>query len=432
MVEARNQQVAISGVTVIDGTGRPPLSDAVVIVEGERITAVGPRASVEIPTGEEIIDGNGRFLLPGLIDCHVHIYASEFVPVPPKGSEEAYAGVVAMNNLRSALQAGTTTVRDVSAGHINLAMRTAIERVAMLGPRCFVAGRGICMTGGHGSGEARLGTGVHEVDGPDAIRHAIREEAKAGADLIKVLTSHRSENPEYTQEELNVATEEAHRFDMKVAVHAGNYATTRMAAIAGMDTIEHGIAIDEETADMMAEKGIVLVPTLWILNDIFAETKALKAKYEQIGEYRHHPNHGWMEETLRVYTVLLDQLPKTMKIVRARDIRIAAGTDNVRASVPFAMLHKEIEYLTKYGLSPMEAIESATRMGAEAIGGQDDFGTVEAGKYADLIMVDRDPLKDITALGEVCWVMKEGNVIPLHPEWARRPIRDPLNTSLED
>ena len=427
MEGTRNKQTAICGVTLIDGTGRPPLANAVVIVEGERIVAVGSRASVEIPTDAERANGDGKFLLPGLIDCHVHIYTSGFVTVPPNGSEETYAGVVARNNLRSALQAGTTTVRDVSAGHINLAMRTAIERGAMLGPRCFVAGRGICMTGGHGSGGSRLGIGVHEVDGANAIRHAIREEAKAGADLIKVLTSHRSENPESTQEELNVAVEEAHRFGMKVAVHAGNYATTRMATIAGMDTIEHGIAIDEETADMMAKKGTVLVPTLWVLNDIFAETKALKEKYERIGEYRHHPNRPWMEETLRVYTVLLEQLPKTMEIVRARDIRIAAGTDNVRASVPFAMLHKEIEYLTQYGLSPTEAIESATRIGAEAIGGQNDFGTVQAGKFADLIMVDRDPIDDITALGEVCWVMKEGKVIPLHPEWTRRPIRDPVD-----
>jgi len=408
-----NRPYAILGATLIDGTGAEPLADAAVVVDGGRITAVGPIAGVPVPPSAERIDAAGRFLLPGLIDLHVHVFTSGFVPIPPKGSELAYAGVVAAANLRAALDAGTTTIRDVSSGHVGLALRTAIERGLTPGPRCFVCGRGICMTGGHGSQGAGMGVGVHEVDGVTAVRAAIRAERKAGADLIKILTSHRSEYPEFTPAELDAAVDEAHRLGMTIAVHAGNFATTRMAAEAGFDTIEHGIEIDEETAEQMAEKGITLVPTLWVLHDIFEETARRKARYESIGEYERQPDHDWMEETLRVYRQILAALPKTMEIVRRHGVQIAAGTDNVRATVPFAMIAHEIEHLTRYGLAPMEAIVAATRNGARALRQEERLGTVEPGKLADLILVDRNPLEEITALRAPSWVMRGGRPHPI-------------------
>lgn len=422
----RQRRTAIVNTTVIDGTGHPPIMDAAVLVEDDRIVAVGPRSGVAIPPGAETVDAGGRFLLPGMVDCHVHMYSSGFVRVAPKGDELAYAGIVAANNLRAALQTGTTTVRDVSSGHIGLALRTAIERGQWIGPRCFVSGRGLCMTGGHGSGGARLGSGVREVDGDEAIRAAIREERKAGADLIKVLTSHRSQRPEFSQNELDAAVDEAHRLGMKIAVHAANFVTTRMAAEAGFDTIEHGIEIDEETARVMVKKGITLVSTLWVLHDIYEETQAIKARYESIGEYRYHPDHAWLEQTLSVYHHIHRVLPETMRIVREQGVRIAGGTDNVRGSAPFAMMAREAEYLVQSGLTPMEAVEAVTRVGAEAIGGEKLFGTVKVGKAADLILVDRDPTADIAALGEVSWVMKEGTVVPLYPEWRCGAVRDGL------
>jgi len=422
------RRTAIVGATVIDGTGHAPTPDAVVLVDGKGISAVGTRSEVKVPKGAEVIDAKGRYLLPGMIDCHVHMYGSGFVRTAPKGDELAYAGVVAANNLRAALQAGTTTVRDLSSGHIGLALRTAIERGHWIGPRCFVSGRGISMTGGHGSSGARLGIGVHEVDGTDAVRAAIRAERKAGADLVKVLTSHRSARPEFTQEELCAAVDEAHRLGMRIAVHAANFVTTRMAAEAGFDTIEHGIEIDDETACIMAEKGIFLVSTLWVLHDIYEESQAIKERYEAMGEYRYHPDHDWLEETVRVYRDLHAALPSTMDAVRRHGVKIAAGTDNVRDSAPFAMMAKEAEYLVRFGLSPMEAIESLTRIGAEAIGAEERFGTVQVGKLADLILVDRDPTSDITALQAVSWVMKEGAVVPIYPEWACGPIRDGLRS----
>ncbi len=417
---------AIVGGTLIDGTGRPPVRDAVVLVDGGTIDAVGSQPGLAVPEDATVVDATGRTVLPGMVDCHVHVYTTGFSPVAPKGDELAYAGVVAANNLRAALQAGITTARDVASGRVGLALRTAIERGAWIGPRLYVCGRGICMTGGHGSGGVRGGLGVHEVNGETAIRAAIREERKAGASLIKVLTSHRSPTPEFTQDELNAAVDEAHRLGMKIAVHAANFVTTRMAVEAGFDTIEHGIEIDADTAAEMAEKGIILVSTLWVLHDIYREAQEIKATYEGIGEYEYHPNHAWLEETLKVYRHIHAALPETMRIVREHKVRIAAGTDNVRASAPFVAMAEEAEYLVEFGLTAMEAIEAVTRVGAEAIGAEDRFGTIEPGKLADLILVDGDPLAEIGALKQVSWVMKEGTPIPLHPEWQCLPVRDGL------
>jgi len=303
-------------------------------------------------------------------------------------------------------------------------LRSAIQEGAWIGPRCFVAGRGICMTGGHGSGSGvRMGIGVHEVDGVDAICSAIRSERKAGADLIKVLTSHRSEYPEYSQYELDMLVEEAHRLGMKVAAHAANYATTKMAALAGVDTIEHGIEISPETASIMADNGCILVSTSWVLHDIYHETLDLKAKYEQIGEYTSHPNRRWMDETITVYKSLLTQLPTSMADVRRAGVPVAVGTDNVRASAPFAPLAREVPFLRGFGMTPMQTIESLTRIGAEAIGVSDQIGTIEPGKFADLILLDRNPLDDVSALESIHTVMKGGQIVRQHPEWTMRDVR---------
>lgn len=418
------KKVAIVGATLIDGTGGEPVSDSVVLVEGKRIAAVGKRGELEVPEDAAVVDASGRFLLPGLIDLHVHIFHRGFVPLASKGDEMAYASVIAANNLRSALQAGITTMRSVSDfKHLDLAMRTAVERGMLLGPRLFVAGTGLCITGGHGSSMPGV---MHEVDGPDEIRKAIRTEVKAGVDLIKMLSSHRTDHPEFSLEEIETGVREAHRLGRRLAIHAANLAGTRMAAEAGVDTIEHGSFVDEETAELMAEKCIFIVPTLWVKNHI---PERIQKQREEQGEAAiWNLSEKDLEETETWFNRCVEQLPETMRLVKAKGVRIGAGTDNVFPDQPFARLPEEIEWLTRYGLTNMEAIESATRVGAEAIGAEEEFGTVEPGKYADMIMVKRDPLEDIAVLKEVSWVMKEGTVITLHPEWARRPIQEPLST----
>jgi len=419
VTEQTTKQYAIVGATLIDGTGGAPLPEAVVIVNGDRIETVGTRDTVQLPPDAEVIDAKGKYLLPGLIDSHVHVAASGYVPTKPKGSETAYKTVIAINNLRSALQAGVTTVRDVCGDRINLALRTAVERGMLIAPRLFTAGKGICMTGGHGTGEPGF---VHEVNTPDAVRAAVRQEQKAGVDLIKLLTSHRTDYPEFSQGEIDAGVDEAHRFGLRVAIHAANSISVRMSAQAGVDSIEHGSFVDEAAADLMAEKDIILVPTLWVKHDLAERLEKLKATPEKFpwgDEKDLHISATWFRRCV-------EQLPKTIELVRSKGIRIAAGTDFVMADHPWALLPEEMEYLTKLGLSNMEAIESATRIGAEVLGRGSDFGTVEAGKLADLILVDRNPLEDITAMTEVSWVMKDGQVTPRSPEWARRPIKDPI------
>jgi imidazolonepropionase-like amidohydrolase len=416
---------AIVGATLIDGSERKPMQDSVVVVNGEKIEVVGKQGDVKLPDGAKIIDANGRWLMPGLIDLHVHLYHSGFVPVPTSGSEIAYAGLVASNNMRQALQAGITTLRSISdRDHLDIAMRDAVDRRQLIGPRLFVAGIGICMTGGHGSG---LPGAMHEVDGPWAVRKAVREEVKAGVDFIKLLSSHRSNNREFTAEEINAGVDEAHAHGRKCAIHVANFVGAKIAVEAGVDTIEHGSFIDKETAESMAYKRIVLVPTLWVKNHIPERTRKAKEEQAKIGIWNLYGRD--LEQTEAWFNGCIEQLPKTMKLVRSKKIRIGAGTDNVFGDQMFAMLPEEIEWMTKYGMSNMEAIGSATRVGAEAIGIEKMLGTVEAGKLADMIMVDEDPLKEIAVLKRVSWVMKGGELIPFHNEWRRRPIQDPQMTS---
>ena len=420
MPDRNAKRHAIVGATLIDGTGRAPIPDAVVLVDGDRITAAGARNSVRWTADLDVYDARGKYLLPGLIDSHVHVAASGFVPTRPRGSETAYKTVIAINNLRSALQAGVTTVRDVCGDRINLALRTAVERGMLVGPRVFTAGKGICMTGGHGTSEPGF---VHEVDSPDAVRAKVREELAAGVDLIKLLTSHRTDYPEFSQAEIDAGVSEAHRFGLRVAIHAANFVSVRMAAQAGVETIEHGSFVDERAADVMAEKAIILVPTLWVKHDLAERLEKLKATPEQFpwGDAKD------LDASATWFRRCVEQLPKTMDLARSKGIRIAAGTDFIMADRPWALLAEEMEYLTRFGLSNMEAIEAATRIGAEALGKADDFGTIEKGKVADVILVDRDPLADIAAIAEVSWVMKQGRVIPRSPEWARRPIKTPIS-----
>lgn len=415
--------IAVQGATLIDGNGGKPLENSIVLIKGDRIEEVGQAGVFSLPDGTEVVDGQGKYLLPGLVDAHVHLFHEGFVPLPPKGSQTVYATVVTINNLRTALQAGITTLRAIADGqYADLAVRSAVKNRILIGPRIFAAGKGICMTGGHGSGL----DGVLEVDGPLAIRKAVREQVKAGVDFIKLLTSHRTDYPEFSLEEIEAGVDEAHRLGKRIAIHAGNYAGTRMAALAGVDSIEHGNFMDPRTADLVAEKDITVVPTIWTYHFI-------KQKIDGMGEEAISRMGAEMKfdldelEATRTWcNRVVEQYPKSIAMLQSRGIRIAAGTDNVIADESFAVLHKEMTFMAKMGMKPMQIILAATKHGAEVIGQEHQFGTVEAGKYADLIMVSHDPLENIEVFSEVDWVMKEGYIVPLHPEWRQKPIIAPL------
>jgi len=419
MSAQQHRMFAITHATLIDGTGSAALEDAVVVVKDDRIVSVAAREDAIVPEGVEQLNANGRWLLPGLIDSHVHVSAGEYIPIPPKGDTTAYMTIIAARNLRCALQSGITTVREVCGPRMNLALRTAVERGQLVGPRIFTSGKGICMTGGHGSGDP---TAVHQVDGAQAVRQAVREERKAGADLIKLLTSHRTDEPEFSQEEIDAGVDEAHRFGLRTAIHAANLVTTAMAATAGVDVIEHGSFIDEPTMEMMAEKSIILVPTLWVKHDLAERLEKWKLTPELFpwGDAKD------LEQSATWFQRCVDRLPTTIALARKHGVRIAAGTDFVMSDYTWALLPEELAYLVRLGLTPMEAVESATRVGAEVLGLEKDLGTIEPGKLADLILVDSNPLDDISALADASWVMQGGRIIPRSSEWNRRPIKDPI------
>jgi imidazolonepropionase-like amidohydrolase len=407
------KDVTIVSATLIDGTGTEPLPDSIVVVSGEKIAAVGKRGEVKIPPGAERIEAQGKYLLPGMIDLHTHMFVPMMVQGGMPSEKPAYAALYAVNNLRQALQAGITTVRDMGAyDQLDLSIKRAIAEGVILGPRTYVSGSALCMTGGHGSqstGFTRIANGVQE------IRVAVREQVALGVDQIKIMTTHRTPTPEYTQEELDAAVDEAHRLGLRVACHAATLPGTSMAVEAGVDTLEHGTWLTEETADRMVAQGTVWVPTCYIIHapkPTEAQRNDPNLPYTARVEAEKKLKVNWDEGNRKA-------LQETFELVLRRDIAIGAGTDALSHTHAFAALPEEVALLVHHGCTPMQAIESATRVGAEALGQCAVLGTVQEGKYADLIMVDRDPLQDISVLQEVSWVMKGGREVRFATEYER-------------
>ncbi|HSL93258.1 MAG TPA: amidohydrolase family protein, partial [Bacillota bacterium] len=243
---------------LIDGTGNRVREGAALWVEDGLVKEVFSSGET-LPEGVPVVDLGDRTMLPGLIDMHVHVdywYGQPNMAEYMEG--EGLAALLAARNVRSSLEMGVTTVRDVSSG-LGLKLRRAVELGYIPGSRIFTSAKGICMTGGHGY-ECR--DSVVQVDGPENIRKAVREQARAGADLIKILTSHRSETPEYRQEELDAGVDEAHRLGFRVACHAAIMPAAKMAILAGVDTIEHGTHLTNECRELMVERGTFLIPTM--------------------------------------------------------------------------------------------------------------------------------------------------------------------------
>lgn len=374
---------------LIDGSGGEPIRDAALVVEGGRIAAVGPSAEVAIPQSATIIDLGPRTLLPGLIDLHAHL--TSWLPEPP-GALDPAAGHAfeAAANLRQALARGVTTIRDVgSYGDVGVAAKRAVDRGLVPGPRVFACRNIICMTGGHGS-EAAPGI-AREANGPDDLRRAVREQIKAGADLIKVTTNGPLNIPELTQAELDALVDEAHNAGRRVACHASLRESARRALRAGVDTIEHGCELDAELVEQMLRQGTVLVPTLLVVERIMAHWDELKDN------------------------PVLSRIPQRYAAQRASfglaltaGIELGAGVDPTPGAVAFADVAAEVATMVAWGCSPARAIRAATAGAAEALGLGDRLGRLASGLPADVIAVDGDPLTDVAALGRVALVIKDG------------------------
>lgn len=391
---AEPELVALKAARLVDVESGKWIEAPVVIIEGERIKAVGSRLS--IPDGARVIDLGGRTLLPGLIDAHVHIAGGGG---PNAGTARSVLKGAA--NARKTLDAGFTTVRSMGGGNFSgIALRDAINDGDVVGPRIFDAGTLLAVTGGHCSGP-RLAPGV-KVESPGVADDAagfvrkVREQVKYGADFIKIcitggfVSGTDPTTTQFTEEEVRAVVETAHRYGKKVAVHAHATDGVKLAARLGADSIEHGSLIDDEGIRLIkGNPKQVVVPTLSVYGTALDRAKAVGASPSALVQ---------LQRVLEVYE------GNARKVVKA-GIPIVYGTDG-----PPGNNASEFSLLVGIGLSPLQVLQSATIRSAEFLGVAADLGSVSAGKYADIIAVESDPLADISQFRQVRWVMKGGVV----------------------
>lgn len=393
--------VAIHRARLIDGTGAV-LDSATLVIRGGRIAAAGASRDVSIPRGATRIDGRGLTVLPGLIDCHVHLClgAEPDVVAAIETDSASDRLLKAAAHAKATLEAGFTTVRDVGArDHSIFALQRAIEAGLVPGPRIIGAGRAICAIGGH----ARfIG---QEVTGPDNVREAVEAQLAAGAGVIKVIASGGVLTPgtspdqaQMTPEELSAAVDAARRARKKVAAHAHGATGMKNAVQAGVHSIEHGTLLDEEAGELMTRYGVYLVPTLSAL----ATTAAAR------------PTCGIPPSALDKAQSMTKRHQTSFKKAYRSGILIAMGTD---AGTPFNYHGdnaQELERMVALGMPPMEAILASTSAAARLIGIHDAVGTLATGMRADLVVIDGDPLKHIERLRDrdhIVGVMQAGTFV---------------------
>ena len=403
--------VIIKAARLIDGNGGPPMRDGAVVVEGGRIVAVGPFAGLNFPVGTRVIDLGDSTLMPGFIDAHTHIIGR--VLGDPEGQHAglqdyaSFGAMLGVGNAERTLMAGFTTIRNLGAGNFDdMALRKAINEGWVNGPRIVAAGHGLGITGGHcdtngyrpGVTDGDYKTGI--ADGPEQIRAAVRYQVKYGADVIKTCATGGvlSEGDavgatQYTYEELKAMVDEAHKLERKVAAHAHGTEGIKIATRAGVASIEHGSCLDVEGARMMVERGTYLVPTL-----LAGETVERLAKTGVLKGYR-------AEKALAAAAAMRN----SVKIAVANRVKIALGTD--AGVIPHGTNAREFILMVEWGgMKPMDAILAGTMNGARLLGLEGTIGSLAAGKFADIVAVSGDPLKDIHRVENVVFVMKNGAV----------------------
>ncbi len=395
--------------TVIDGQSETPKKNQLIFVRGERIEKIAD-GSVGIPAGAKVVDLSSFTVLPGLIDAHTHIFL--WGEDPAKGGYDANilkAGIAlraarATYAAKRALEQGFTTIRDLEtegAGYGDIEIKEAIEEGTIPGPHVFGATRGISTSGGYNlegyAPELSMPKGVQIIDGPVEARKAAREQLEHGADWLKVYMTHRSwvdkqgkfySQPTLTVEELKPIVEEAHGWNKKVACHAYSGIGLQRALDGGCDSIEHGLEINDAQIEQMARQGTWYCPTLSPYYDDWAPENTLEGQRDRARAALH-------EVSFR-------------KALKAH-VKIVYGTD--MGGIPWQEpMAQEFDRLVKMGMSPMDAILSATSRAAELLDSKGELGALTTGAYADIIAVPGDPLKDIKQFENVTFVMKEGKI----------------------
>lgn len=395
--------------SLIDGISDKALSDKSIVIEIGRIVAI-ENGFIECGKDCELIDLRDRTVLPGLMDMHVHL---EF-----EQGKETYLEQFTLNEADKAfrsqlfaertLAAGFTTVRDLGGSGVNIALRNAIEQGIVIGPRIYTAGKSIAITGGHADPTNGAKQGLYDYPGPeqgvangaDECRQAVRQQVKNGADLIKITATggvlslaRDGHRPQFTKAEIQAIVEAAGDFGMTTAAHAHGDEGMRRAIEAGIHSIEHGTMMSESTMKLMKEKGTYYVPTLTAGHAVSDSAKLM----------------GFFPEIVRKKALEIGpQIQETFAKAQAQGVKIAFGTD--AGVFPHGMNALEFQYMIQGGMAPMKAIQCATIESAKLLHIEDELGSIEIGKKADIIAVESNPLIEIKALESVIFVMKEGKV----------------------
>ncbi len=406
---ATAQITAIRAGKLIDADAGRVLSDQVILIRNNKIEAVGQ--NLAIPSGAKIIDLSKMTALPGLIDCHTHLADGAHGDGDPVSQFRKTAARIALEsvpNARVTLEAGFTTVRDVGVYRAlgDIALRDAINRGDIIGPRMFVAGAYVTITGGAGAAtglapDIALPWDMHyaEANSPWEVRQVIRKLAHDGVDHIKILSSgavltHGS-NPksqEFTPEEIQAAVDEANHFGLLVESHAHSPEGIKNAIRAGVASVEHATMIDDEGMAMAKQRGTYLDM------DIYDEECI-----QEEGRKGNTPK-DFLEHDANLGQIQRDNFRKAV----AAGVKMAFGTD--AGVCPCGINAKQFALMVKYGMTPMQAIQSATSSAADLLGHSSEVGSVKPGKYADIIAVSADPLADVSVLENVQFVMKDGKI----------------------
>jgi len=389
--------VILRGATLIDGTGAPPVRDRAVVITDRRIVDV---VADRLPRDGTVLDLGGLTLLPGLINCHVHLCLAGDADPSRTLADESYAATVvnAVVRAQRTVEAGVTTVRDLGGReYAEIAVRDGVRVGRIPGPRILCAGRAVCITGGHGW--RMLG---RQADGPDDLRRAVREQLRAGADVIRLIATGGVMTPgvdpraaQLTLEELRAGVDEAHRARRRAAAHAMADEGIAWCLDAGIDTIEHGVFLTEALATRMATQGTALVATLIAPHAIVEGGLAA----------------GIPEFAVTKSVALRERHLESFRLALRAGVTIAAGTDAGTPLNPHGSIVPELALMVAAGMAPLQAVRAATSVAAQVLGIAAETGSIAPGLAADLIAVEGDPATDIKALDAIRLVVADGRTV---------------------